>query len=210
MKKRLISMNNQADMILQQLPHNETISVYVCDAIIDAALPVFSSMLRMECMWFLDLLCDDKKLASRKLSETSLIDEYNNINHHIQTLISRGIEWAKTHHIPDISIPTFIVDNHKISDPTTYSVLVCNQISEMVAHISSIDMDYHIDTTNIATVACAVIDHWDSMWDEDASYDILMSCVLCADPVSLSITPYDALLILQKIETSYITRFVTD
>lgn len=214
MGKRLITTNNRAELIIRNLK-NAGISTFVNTAIIDATIPIYSQYLRKECLWLIDVVTDGAQdWRGNKLQDCEY-DPRNNITDHVRSVLGRGVTWLKKHHIKDESVLRHIIKHYACkpiycNDGHNYNNYVCDQIKNMIDKIKSIDTNYkRPDTKAIGVIACDVINHWSNLWDDNASYDILISCILLEN-IKESIEPMDAIHILQNFESQFILEYLSE
>lgn len=215
MAKRLLSTNNRAEAILDYVKknNNTNISEYICAAVIDEFLPVYSA-LRKEALYLLDYAIDGaKEWRGSKLVFASDDDE---MDYTIRQTLGRSVSWLKRRHkIKKCSVIRDIVLCFRESELGGGVALkdlndnVKIEIDDIKLKIKDVDGDYDCNYVGLGSLALDILDHWDNLWDCDTAYDVIISVIYC-ERFRIVLDPLDAIKMIQNVENQYIIEAIND
>lgn len=212
MAKRLFSTDKRAETILAYLrDKDENLSAYISNSVLDETLPVYSQ-LRIESLYLLDFITDGAKdWTGNKLIIATGEDE---LDFYIRQTIGRGVSWLKrNHHIKNCDILRDVVGRyHESSWNGGVNMDSLNENVQADAErvrdkLKEIDPDYNNFHFGLGSLARDVLDHWETLWDWDGAYDIIISVVYCENPLG-KIDPFHAIRMLQVMENQFIIEAI--
>ncbi|HCB92246.1 MAG TPA: hypothetical protein DEP57_00290 [Selenomonas sp.] len=212
MPKRLLSTDKRAEAILDHMKkNNANISGYICSAVIDEYLPVYST-LRIEALYLLDYVIDGAKdWKGNKLIVGSDEDEKNYI---IRQTLGRSISWLKENHkikkcnvIRDIVLCFFESELCGGVQLKNLNDNVKKNIDDVKIKLKEIDGDYSESYIGLGNLSLEILDRWDKLWECDTAYDVLISVVYCEN-MKYKIDPLDAIKMVQNIENEFIIEAI--
>lgn len=188
-----------------------SIDAYINTAIRDSILPLDTS-LRMEALYLLDHITDNAAAWSgAKLISTTKSEDTYFVT--LQT-IGRGITWlSHCHYIHNCSVLLDLANLYHSSpsdggvslaeSDNQVNVTVRNAAAAMTSRLQSIDPDYRQMHPGLGALVRDILAHWSDLWDTPDAYRLIMIMVQCEYPIR-KIEPYQALRILQTLESQYI------
>lgn len=212
MAKRLFSTDKRAEKILADLRDKDAnISSYISNAVVDETLPVYSQ-LRIEALYLLDFITDGAKdWSGNKLIISTGEDE---VDFHTRQTLGRGVSWLKRkHHIKNCNVLRNLVGHYhesswnggvELKDTNENVIADVERVRKLLKEVDPGYNDFHV---GLGSLARDVLDHWESLWDNDDAYNIIIAVVYCENPLG-KIDPFDAISMLQQMENQFIIEAI--
>lgn len=212
MAKRLFSTDKRAEKILADLRNKDAnLSSYISNAVVDETLPVYSQ-LRIEALYLLDFITDGAKdWSGNKLIIATGKDE---VDFYTRQTLGRGVSWLKRkHHIKNCNVLRNLVGHYnesswnggvQLKDTNENVIADVERVRKLLKEVDPGYNDFHV---GLGSLARDVLDHWESLWDNDDAYNIIIAVVYCENPLG-KIDPFDAISMLQQMENQFIIEAI--
>lgn len=218
MSKHLISLNPRADKIVEYVKENNiSTSNFANDSFVNNLLPIYSSTLRVEALYLLDIAVDGaKNWSGNKLlvpSENGFEDvAIADPQFVVMQALGRSVKWLQSHHIKNKASLNSILSYFFISEISGGTSLEeCNEYVKIIVKnvrkkIKEIDNRYNDVFVGLGQLANDVLTRWDFLWDEDISYELISTVIYCENR-NKNIPILEAIGMIKRIELTAMSEF---
>ena len=136
------------------------------------------------------------------------------VDFYTRQTLGRGVSWLKRkHHIKNCNVLRNLVGHYNVSswnggvqlkDTNENVIADVERVRKLLKEVDPGYNDFHI---GLGSLARDVLDHWESLWDNDDAYNIIIAVVYCENPLG-KIDPFDAISMLQQMENQFIIEAI--
>lgn len=206
MSKKMINMNERAETVLAFCKNGGgNLSALVSDSVTNYVLPQYGS-LHTEALYLLDTISNDLRDWRGPGGSRIVPDEPSAA---ACAAVRRAVSWLRGNHVRNASVIRLILSHYDTSEKSgTYTGDDDAMLSRIATYALRLGMN-DSDNVRLGILVKALLDSWESVWDDPDVYEILIRFIYLEEP-SVPFEPFEALDIMRMIEQTYIMEQITE
>lgn len=210
MSRRIFNTNPRAETILgyfKDMAESRKMSAFISDAITSYILPQYGT-LHTEALYLLDTISNELQ-DWKGPGGARIVPEVPEAA--ACTAVRRAVSWLRGNHIKNEAVLKAILKHYdtagacKEDDPV--------MISRVATYAFKLGMSPDISAAasdvDLGALVKAIVNVWDSVWDDPDAYEILIRYIYLAEP-SVPFDPFEAIEIMRMMEQTFILEKMSD